>query len=176
MYQNQRYVALFYLGKHFLRNLDEIHRVLHVFFLTIYSNNIEQERSMKKKTNRFLRVITWLMIVGILLVGSGCSSIVSVGDEGTKEKSQSEPTAETESATTDEQNQAETPEQSSEPKPQGKTSNDLIVKSDGKLKIAYLLDALANDSSQRHWQQVQNECETRGWELGRVNIRGIVIK
>lgn len=41
----------------------------------------------------------------------------------------------------------------------------LNVKPDGKLKIAYLVDGLFNDSSQRHWQQVQNECETRGWEL-----------
>jgi ABC-type sugar transport system substrate-binding protein len=41
----------------------------------------------------------------------------------------------------------------------------LIQKPDGKLKIAYLLDGLFNDSSQRHWQQVQNECAARGWEL-----------
>lgn len=43
--------------------------------------------------------------------------------------------------------------------------NGLKQSADGKLKIAYLLDALANDSSQRHWQQVQNECAMRGWEL-----------
>jgi len=36
---------------------------------------------------------------------------------------------------------------------------------DGKLKVAYLVEGLFNDSSQRHWQQVQNECEMRGWEL-----------
>ena len=43
--------------------------------------------------------------------------------------------------------------------------NGLKQSADGTLKIAYLLDSLTNDSSQRHWQQVQNECAMRGWEL-----------
>lgn len=43
--------------------------------------------------------------------------------------------------------------------------NGLKQSTDGKLKVAYLVEGLFNDSSQRHWQQVQNECEMRGWEL-----------
>jgi ABC-type sugar transport system substrate-binding protein len=46
-----------------------------------------------------------------------------------------------------------------------KGSNGLLQSPNGKLKIAYLLDSLTNDSSQRHWQQVQNECKMRDWEL-----------
>lgn len=41
----------------------------------------------------------------------------------------------------------------------------LKVKSDGKIVIAHMLDSLSNESSQRAFLQMQNECEARGWTL-----------
>ncbi len=130
---------------------------------------------MKKRLwNKFMAAI----LMGVLVVSmAGCSVPEGTNSE-TDNNSQTEtPEAQPEKpdSEADEQSTAdnEGDSQPAAPTSSGNTSEDLIVKSDGKLKIAYLLDSLANDSSQRHWQQVQNECEMRGWELiSETNVSG----
>ena len=124
-----------------------------------------------------MRKKMWGKLMSFLLVGAmalplaGCSvADVPEGDVPTAAESGSTEAAESSGSETaaGSSSAEEMPVASS-----GNTSDDLIVKSDGKLKIAYLLDSLSNDSSQRHWQQVQNECEMRGWELiSETNVSG----
>jgi len=105
-----------------------------------------------------------IVVVGMVLSAAGCS-VPKNSDTAAPQETQ-----ESESSTAGETAE---PAVDSKTDSGAGTSEDLIVKSDGKLKIAYLLDSLANDSSQRHWQQVQNECEMRGWELiSETNVSG----
>jgi ABC-type sugar transport system substrate-binding protein len=49
----------------------------------------------------------------------------------------------------------------------------LLVKPDGKLTIAHLLDSLTNESSQRAHLQMRNEVQARGWALiGETDVSG----
>ena len=126
---------------------------------------------MKKRLwNRLMAGI----LMGILTVSlAGCSV-----PEGTSPETDNNEQTEAPDSQPAEEGEEPGGAGSQETKPQtpasgGNTSEDLIVKADGKLKVAYLLDSLANDSSQRHWQQVQNECGMRGWELiSETNVSG----
>lgn len=113
------------------------------------------------KKSWWKKVVGLAVVIGMMISTVGCS----VPEEAKSDVSQ-ENEGETKDNTAGET--VDTKKSSS-----AGTSEELIVKSDGKLKIAYLLDSLANDSSQRHWQQVQNECKTRGWELiSETNVSG----
>ncbi len=121
------------------------------------------------KQVKILALVMVLLLSATLVVG--CADVLSVdGASSTKEEpaaTEAAPTAAAEDAGTQEAAAVgeEADSQESASGSVEKSATGLKVKKDGKLKIAYLVDGLFNDSSQRHWQQVQNECEMRGWEL-----------
>lgn len=114
------------------------------------------------------------ILMGILAVSmAGCSVPEGTGPEPDNSGQTETPAAQPEEEGEEPANTDNGDAKPAAPAAGGNTSEDLIVKTDGKLKVAYLLDSLANDSSQRHWQQVQNECEMRGWELiSETNVSG----
>ncbi len=131
---------------------------------------------MKCNKSRVGRCLVALFVITVMLAFAGCSGgdILSVdgggGDKATETEPQSAqseaPKAETPAQASDEGGASTEPAAEKPATSGGATSaTGLRVKPDGKLKIAYMVDGLFNDSSQRHWQQVQNECEARGWEL-----------
>ncbi len=118
------------------------------------------------KRNQFRSALLLLLAAALLLAMVGCS--VQGSEPAVKENAT--PSAASDAATdntteTKPAAEAEAPTTASSTEEGQLGSNGLIQHPQGKLKIAYLLDSLTNDSSQRHWQQVQNECSMRGWEL-----------
>lgn len=122
---------------------------------------------MKNAKKLLTLAISMMLVLCMLFSMTACS----VSGSGETEKPAVEKPAETPAEKPAEEPSAETPAEeppAETPAADGETvigSNGLLQNAGGKLKIAYLLDSLTNDSSQRHWQQVQNECEMRGWEL-----------
>lgn len=118
------------------------------------------------KRNQFRSALLLLLAAALLLAMVGCSvqgsqpSVKEDATPGAASDAASDNTTETKPAA-----EAEAPTTVSSVEEGQLGSNGLIQHPQGKLKIAYLLDSLTNDSSQRHWQQVQNECAMRGWEL-----------
>ena len=122
---------------------------------------------MKKKLQRVTTIILSIATLMCLIVFplSGCGSGLTIaGQQETQTASDSEVITEdkVESVVSNGEEQADNSISLGDT---DKIISNLTVKEDGKLKIAYLVDGLANESSQRHWIQVQNECEERGWEL-----------
>lgn len=100
------------------------------------------------------KIVTLFLVLGLVVALIGCAG--STTNTTVPSQSASVTTASTETT----QTTATTEETSKE-----YNFPDLKIKTDNKLKIGYLAPELTNESTKRHWQQIQNECQHRGWEL-----------
>ena len=110
---------------------------------------------MKKRISKIISLCT---VMALLL--SGC-----VTTDNSAGKEDSAPAAETDSAATEDAVEETNEETGTVVQKVVDDYKDLSVKSDGKITVAHMLDSLSNESSQRAYLQMQNECEMRGWNL-----------
>lgn len=114
------------------------------------------------RRNRMSKVLCSVGLAVVMTLSmAGC---MAEGSDGSK-KDQSAAKSDDSGGEVPDKSKGDTAETASTAQTGSGTLEDLKQAKEGKLKIAYLVDGLFNDSSQRHWQQVQNECEMRGWEL-----------
>lgn len=124
---------------------------------------------MKRANRQILRLLLCVLLMAAMLLSlAACTTETGTGGQTDTGSDVSSEQPATDTGSTDDGAESEQPDSGDTAAPTGSGgigSNGLRQSSDGTLKIAYLLDSLSNDSSQRHWQQVQNECAARGWEL-----------
>lgn len=108
-----------------------------------------------------------LVVIFAITLFEGCSQQPS-GAQTAEQVKQSDATkvdAKQQETKQAETKQADSVKKTGEKAVQNATFSAPKVKKDGKLKIGYLVTELTNESSQRNWQQIQNECKSRGWDL-----------
>lgn len=109
--------------------------------------------------SRLYKVISLIVVMGVLLTGCNSATTDNLKDNASTETTDAESTDET-AASDEKTTEIETTAV--------KIADDykgLSVKPDGKITVAHMLDSLSNESSQRAYLQMQNECATRGWTL-----------